>query len=128
MMNKITLIHHFIVMPESEFESPFQGFKQELLKHQYQIILNSVMLYPKNIIEIFLSQQELISFRDQLTLNSISPINLTTLKNIYPDLSELPFVTITHINEDLSFIDDFKFKNEPIIISLNESGTIKLTP
>lgn len=127
-MNNGLLIHHFIVMPDSENESLFQGFKQELIDKKYIIVLNSVMLYPKHIFEIFLSQQELIIFRNEIPAASITPVNLASLKQILPHLKNQPLITITHINEDLSFINELNFKVRPITIGLTKNDLITLKP
>jgi hypothetical protein len=125
-------IVNLVVMPEANDDnqySPYQGFTLELCADpQYISLLSLSAIYPQNISEIFLNQNELIHFRNNQALPNFMLIGKNSLAKHVEFLKHFPFVIITCHTKDLEFVRGvvsvFRFK--PIVASFADSADVIL--
>ncbi|WDE03231.1 hypothetical protein SG34_017705 [Thalassomonas viridans] len=126
-----TSIINIFIMPESDDESAqslFQGFLAEILDPQYIQNLSKFSIFPQEVQEIFMTQEELIYFRNHYFKPNIFLLRPTALRSFLPLLKEHSFVVLTYLPSDLEFISSIKneFKYSPITASTNKNSDVNI--
>jgi len=129
-LNDLTSIFNILVMPEEvavKNNSPFQGFLNGLIYKDYHELLRNFILFPHNIMEIFMTQSEIIQSRNESSFPTTFLLSPSAILK-YPYLFNAPFTIITYLDKDEDFVfsilKEFQFK--PITVSLNKNADLNL--
>jgi hypothetical protein len=125
----ITSIINIFIMPESDDESsqsPFQGFLGEILDPIYIHHLTIFSIFPQELQEIFMTQDELIYFRNHYIKPNFFLLRPSAVKLSLPMLKEHPFVVISYLPDSSKFVDSIKheFTYPPIRVSTAQFSDI----
>jgi hypothetical protein len=127
----ITSIINIFIMPEFDdgaSQSPFQGFLGELLDPKYIHYLTLFSMYPQELQEIFMTQKELIYFRNYYIKPNFLLLSPSAVKSNLRLFKHHPFVVISYLPISSKFVDNIinEFSYPPIKVSTLKCSDINL--
>lgn len=127
-----TSVLHVLIVPDTkkpEDQSPFQGYLLDLFDEKYISLMHIMSIHPTSANEIYMSNEELISFRNKYSIGNYLILDKSSFTKRMPTFDGFPFIYCYCIGkEEVCLVNDVckDFKYPPVTVGFEETSEVIL--
>ncbi|MDD9199991.1 hypothetical protein [Aliivibrio sp. S2MY1] len=127
-----TSVVHILIVPDTkkpEDQSPFQGYLIDLFDEKYISLMHIMSIYPTSANEIYMSNEELISFRNMYSIGNYLILDKSSFTKRMSAFDGFPFIYCYCIGkEEVCLVNEVckDFKYPPVTVGFEEQNEVIL--